>query len=184
MKKWYLQDIYNVIKAKEKISARDKNCKKEILDLHENDMKKLLSFYRHLKNENRQLLEEIDLECQEQIRESMIYALDYLETYDSRVDMKRLCAAMDDVVFLYGLSDMIEKSLALVRCLVPKKGNLYNSIIRGYFCNAEEKSDEEVIDMLPEYISRRQYYREKKEAIRWMGYYFYEVVVPQMSRVI
>lgn len=182
MEKWYLQDVYNVIKAMEKMSACDKNCKKEILDLHENDMKKLLSFYRHLKNENRQFLEEVDQECRDQIREGMAYALEYLDIYDPRVDMKKLCTAMDDVVFLYGLSDMIDRCLALVRCFVPTKGNLYNNIIRGYFCSTEEKSDDEVIGMLPEFISRRQYYREKKEAIRWTGYYFFEVVVPEMKR--
>lgn len=173
-----LQNIFYVIRAIEEKPNHNKSYKQRMLDMHENDMKKLLTFYRHLKNKNRQFLEEVDQECREQIMEGMAYALEYLDIYDPRVDMKKLCAAMDDVVFLYGLSDMIEKGLALVRCLVPKKGKLYNSIIRGYFCNAEEKSDEEVIDMLPEYISRRQYYREKKEAIRWMGYYFYEVVVP------
>lgn len=178
MEKWYLQDVYNVIKAMEKLSARDKNCKKEILDLHENDMKKLLSFYRHLKNENMQYLREMDQICQENIREDMTYALVYLNVYDPRVDMRRMCAAMDDVVFLYGLTGMIESGLDLIRRFVPRKGKLYSDIIHEYFCSNQRKTDEEVIDVLPEWISRRQYYREKREAIRWMGYYFFEIVVP------
>ncbi len=182
MEKWYLQDIYNVIRAMEEMSVRDKNCKKEILDLHENDMKKLLNFYRHLKNENRQYLREMDQVCQEKIREDMAYALVYLNAYDPRVDMRRMCAAMDDVVFLYGLTGMIERGLDLIRRFVPKKGSLYSNIIREYFCGATRITDEEVMDVLPEWISRRQYYREKREAIRWMGYYFFEVVVPVVQK--
>ena len=131
-----------------------------------------------MKNENKIVLEEINKECLEQINETMAYALEYLEVYDARVNMKRLCAAMDDVVFLCGLSEIIEKGIAFIRYFVPKKGDLYNAIIRGYFCSDNGISDEEVIDMLPEAISRRQYYREKKEAIRWMGFCFYEVVLP------
>ena len=182
MEKWYLQDIYNVIRAMDEMSARDKNCKREILDLHENDMKKLLSFYRHLKNENRQCLREMDQICHEKICEDMAYALVYLDVYDPRVDMRRMCAAMDDVGFLYGLSGMIERGLVLVRRFVPKKGKIYSDIIHEYFCGDTRRTDEEVIDILPEWISRRQYYREKREAIRWMGLFFFEVVIPRMRR--
>jgi len=38
------------------------------------------------------------------------------------------------------------------------------------------------MDALPDWISRRQYYHEKKEAIRWMGYYFFEMVVLQVRK--
>lgn len=130
--------------------------------------------------ENRQVLDEIDLECREQIHESMSYALEYLSIYDRRVDMRHMCAVLDDVVFLYGLSDMIERGIELIRCFNPKKGKVYGEIISRYFCSDTRNTDEEVMDMLSDWISRRQYYREKKEAIRWMGYYFFEVVVPQV----
>ena len=150
--------------------------------MHENDMKKLLSFYRYLKNENRQLLREIDQICQEKIHEDMTYALVYLDVYDPRIDMRRICAATDDIVFLYGLTSMIERGLDLIRRFVPKKGEIYSNIIYKYFCGVTRRTDEEVIDILPDWISRRQYYREKNEAIRWMGYHFFEVVVPQVKK--
>lgn len=102
--------------------------------------------------------------------------------YDKRVDMRRMCAAMDDLVFLYGLSDMIERGIELIRCFNPKKGKIYGEIIRRYFCSEVGNTDEDVIDMLSEWIRRRQYYREKKEAIRWMGYYFFEVILPEMRK--
>lgn len=178
MENKYLQDIFCVIRAIEEKSTYDKSYKQRMLDMHESDMKKLLTFYRHLKNENRQFLYEMDQVCHEKIREDMAYALVYLDVYDPRVDMRRMCAAMDDVVFLYGLTDMIERGLNLIQRLVPKKGEIYSNIIREYFCGDTRRTDEEVIDILPEWISRRQYYREKREAIRWMGYYFFEVVVP------
>ena len=173
-------DYRYTIRAIKRLSGDFKTCQQKILDLHEKDMKKLLCFYRKLLKENKQFLDEIDLECREQFRENMAYALEYLSIYDQRVDMRRMCAAMDDVVFLYGLTDMIENGIELVRCFNLKKGKVYGEIIRRYFCGNTVNTDEEVIDMLSNWISRRQYYREKKEAIRWMGYYFFEVVVPQV----
>ena len=74
---------------------------------------------------------------------------------------------------------MIKRGLDLIRRFVPKKGEMYSNIIHEYFCGDQKITDEEVMDVLPDWISRRQYYREKKEAIRWRGYYFFEMVVPQ-----
>ena len=144
-------------------------------------MKKLLRFYRKLIDESVQAVKEIDQQCQDQINQDMAYALQYLEVCDIGVDLKRLSAAMNDFVFLYGLTEMLERGLAIVRYFVPKKGELYSDIIREYFCRNVRNTDEIIIEMLPN-ISRRQYYREKKRAIRLMGYYFYEIVVPQMQK--
>ena len=174
-------DLCYTIRVLEGMSGGGKDCQEQILDLHEQDMKRLLCFYRKLIRENKQFLDEADMECREQLHENMEYALKYLDIYDQRVDMRRMCTAMDDLVFLYGLSNMIEKGIELIRCFNPKKGKIYGEIIRRYFCSDEGNTDEDVIDMLSEWISRRQYYREKKDAIRWMGYYFFEVVVPQMK---
>lgn len=76
---------------------------------------------------------------------------------------------------------MIEKGTELIRCFNPKKGKVYGEIIRKYFCSETKNTDEKVMDLLPGWISRRQYYRERKEAIRWLGYYFFEVLVPQVK---
>ena len=116
------------------------------------------------------------------INRDMAYAIKFLDDFDVRIDIKRLSAAMDDMVFLYGLSDMLERGLVLVRNLVPEKGKIYSEILRGYFFGNSRNTDEKVMEKLPGEISRRQYYREKKEAIRMMGYYFFEVVIPQIYR--
>lgn len=163
--------------VEQKISYRE-----QIVEKHEKNMKKLLRFYRKLIEESEQAVEEIDQQCQDQINQDMAYALQYLEVCDIGVDMKRLSAAMNDVVFLYGLTDMLERGLALVRKFVPDKGEIYCMIIRNYFFNSSDVTDEEVMERLPGMISRRQYYREKKEAIRMMGYYFFEIVIPQMQK--
>jgi len=173
-------DLCYAIWAIEGMSGKNKDCQQQILDFHEKDMKKLLYFYRALLKENKQFLDAFDLECREQIHDTMAYALEYLDVYDQRVDMRRMCAAMDNLVFLYGLYDMIEKGIELIRCFNPKKGKIYGEIIRRYFCSNVGNSVEDVMDMLSKWISRRQYYREKKEAIRWMGYFF-EVVIPEMK---
>ena len=165
------------ITVEQKISYRER-----ILDKHEIDMRELLYLYRSLVKKNALVTEEIEQECQELINQDMAYAIQFLDVYDVRFDMKRLSAAMDDMVFLYGLSDLLERGLALVRNLVPIKGRIYSEIIRGYFFGNTGNTDEIVMEKIPGEISRRQYYREKKEAIRMMGYYFYEVVIPQIRR--
>ena len=154
----------------------------QILDKHERDMKRLLLFYRELKRENEQVLYELDQECQEQISADMAYALKFLSEYDGRVDMRRLCNAMDDAVFLYGLTAIMEKALVLVRHCAPKKGELYYEIVRECFCSNVRRTDECVMEMLPGWISRRQYYRDKKDAVRLMGYYFFEIVIPRVQK--
>ena len=170
------------IRSFKEVTEQAINYQEQLLDRHEKNMRKLLTFYRDLieeNEENEQVLEEIDQECQAQINEDLAYALQFLNVYDPRINLRRLSAAVDDTVFLYGLSDMLARGLALVRYFVPKKGELYSDIIREYFCRNVRNTDEIIIEMLPD-ISRRQYYREKKRAIRLMGYYFYEIVVPQV----
>ena len=167
------------IRSFKEVTEQAINYQEQLLDRHEKNMRKLLTFYRDLIEENEQVLEEIDQECQIQINEDLAYALQFLNVYDPRINLRRLSAAVDDTVFLYGLSDMLARGLALVRYFVPKKGELYSDIIREYFCRNVRNTDEIIIEMLPN-ISRRQYYREKKRAIRLMGYYFYEIVVPQV----
>ena len=66
--------------------------------------------------------------------------------------------------------------------LFRTKGKFYSIIIRNYFFSSCDVTDEDVMEKLPGMISRRQYYREKKEAIRMMGYYFFEMVIPQMQK--
>ena len=132
--------------------------------------------------DDKTVIEEIEQECQEMIKRDMAYAIKFLDECDSRVDMKRLCATMDDMVFLYGLTYMLERGLMLVRNLVPIKGKIYIEILHEYFFGGSRNTDEKVMERIPGEISRRQYYREKKEAIRMLGYYFFEVVIPQIHR--
>lgn len=165
------------------ITVEQRNSYRErIMDKHESVMREILYLYKSLVKENKTVIEEIEQECQEMIKRDMAYAIKFLHEYDSRVDMKRLCATMDDMVFLYGLTYMLERGLMLVRNLVPVKGKIYSEILRGYFFGGSRNTDEKVMESIPGEISRRQYYREKKEAVRVMGYYFFEVVIPQIYR--
>lgn len=165
------------------ITVEQRNSYREsIMDKHESVMREILYLYKSLVKENKTVIEEIEQECQEMIKRDMAYAIKFLDVYDSRVDMKRLFATMDDMVFLYGRTYLLEKGLVLVRNLVPIKGKIYSEILRGYFFGGLRNTDEKVMERIPGEISRRQYYREKKAAIRIMGYYFFEVVIPQIYR--
>lgn len=165
------------------ITVEQRNSYREsIMDKHESVMREILYLYKSLVKANKTVIGEIEQECQEMIKRDMAYAIKFLDEYDSRVDMKRLCATMDDMVFLYGLTYLLERGLVLVRNLVPVKGKIYSEILHEYFFGGSRNTDEKVMERIPGEISRRQYYREKKEAIRVMGYYFFEVVIPQIHR--
>ena len=87
-------DLCYAIKAIEGMSGEGKDCQEQILDLHERDMKRLLCFYRKLLKENKQYFDEADTECREMLHENVAYALEYLDIYDQRVNMRRMCAAI------------------------------------------------------------------------------------------
>lgn len=138
-------------KVEQKISYRE-----QIAEKHKKTMKKLFRFYRKLIEESEQAVEETDQQCQDQINQDMAYALQYLEVCDIGVDMNRLSAAMNDVVLLYGLTDMLERGLTLVRKFVPDKGEINSMMIRSYFFSSNDGADEDVMEKLPGMISRKQ----------------------------
>ena len=44
---------------------------------------------------------------------------------------------MDDLVFIYGVTDLIERGMMLTKYFVPKKGKLYYDIIHRYFVSVK-----------------------------------------------
>lgn len=148
------------------------------LDCHTEDMKRLLTYYSKLVIENKLVLEELEQECQEKINADMAYALQYLNQYDYRLNVGKLKGEINNIMMIYGLSDMIYRALILLQYYTPK-GPMHSEIIRACYCSQVKKDNIELQIELG--ISRSLFYKEKKQALRWMGYFFYEVVVAQAS---
>lgn len=143
---------------------------------HYDGMKALLTNYQKLILENRMVLEELEEECQEKINEDMAYALNYLDIYNKQLDVVKLHREMNNLMIIYGLSDLIYRGLTLVKYYAPN-GIELSEILHSCFCSSYLKTDVEVQQELG--IGRTTFYKLKKQAICYIRFYFYEIVCTQ-----
>ena len=132
--------------------------------------------YQKLILENQVVLEELDMECQEKINEDMAYALSYLSIYNSQLNVPKMHREMNNLMIIYGLSDMIYRGMTLVKFYAPN-GVMLSEILHSCFCSHYNKTDVEVQQELG--IGRTSFYKMKKQALGYLRFYFYEIVVPQ-----
>ncbi len=125
---------------------------------------------------NQVVLEELDMECQEKINEDMAYALSYLSIYNNQLNVPKMHREMNNLMIIYGLSDMIYRGMTLVKFYAPN-GVMLSEILHSCFCSHYNKTDVEVQQELG--IGRTSFYKMKKQALGYLGFYFYEIVVPQ-----
>ena len=127
------------------------------IERHYTDIKELMTSYQKLILENQVVLEELDMECQEKINEDM--------------------AALDGFTQIHPLQpDMIYRGMTLVKFYAPN-GVMLSEILHSCFCSHYNKTDVEVQQELG--IGRTSFYKMKKQALGYLGFYFYEIVVPQ-----
>ena len=146
------------------------------IERHYTDIKKLMTSYQKLILENQIVLEELDMECQEKINEDMAYALSYLSIYNNQLNVPKMHREMNNLMIIYGLSDMIYRGMTLVKFYAPN-GVMLSEILHSCFCSHYNKTDVEVQQELG--IGRTSFYKMKKQALGYLGFYFYEIVVPQ-----
>jgi hypothetical protein len=79
-------------------------------------------------------------------------------------------------MMIYGLSDMVYRGITLVKYYAPD-GILLSEILCSCFCSNYNKMDIEVQQELD--LKKTTFYRKKKEALGYLGFYFYEIVIPQ-----
>ena len=121
-------------------------------------------------------IKELMMECQEKINEDMAYALSYLSIYNNQLNVPKMHREMNNLMIIYGLSDMIYRGMTLVKFYAPN-GVMLSEILHSCFCSHYNKTDVEVQQELG--IGRTSFYKMKKQALGYLGFYFYEIVVPQ-----
>ena len=149
------------------------------MDLYYEKIKTLMSDYQDLILENQMVLEELEQECQDKINENMAYALQYMDAYDYRMHIGHLKKEMNNVILIYGLCDMVHRAMTLVKYFTPNFGEEYYDVLYGCYCRSRKAADVDIMIELG--MSRATFYRKKKAALRYLGYYFFEIVVPQSA---
>lgn len=165
------------IRSFQEITINAKRHTEARMDLYYEKIKLLMEDYQELILENQFVLEELEQECQEKINENMAYALQYMNVYDYRMQIVKLRKEVDNVILVYGLCDMVNRAMTLVKYFVPKEGDEFYDLLYSCFCRHRKASD--VIIMSELGMSKATFYRKKKAALRYLGYYFFDIVVPQ-----
>ena len=106
-------------------------------------------------------------------------ALQYMDAYDYRMNLGKLKKEVNNIILIYGLCDMVNRAMTLVKYFTPNFGTEYYDVLYGCFCRHRKMTDMEI--MLELGMSRANFYRKKKAALRYLGYYFFEIVVPQSA---
>ena len=106
-------------------------------------------------------------------------ALQYMDAYDYRMNLGKLKKEVNNIILIYGLCDMVNRAMTLVKYFTPNFGTEYYDVLYSCFCRHRKMADMEI--MLELGMSRARFYRKKKAALRYMGYYFFEIVVPQSA---
>ena len=108
------------------------------IERHYTDIKELMTSYQKLILENQIVLEELDMECQEKINEDMAYALSYLSIYSNQLNVPKMHREMNNLMIIYGLSDMIYRGMTLVKFYAPN-GVMLSEILHSCFCSHYNK---------------------------------------------
>ena len=75
-----------------------------------------------------------------------------------------------------GFKLLMYRGMTLVKFYAPN-GVMLSEILHSCFCSHYSKTDVEVQQELG--IGRPSFYKMKKQAFGYLGFYFYEIVVPQ-----
>ena len=71
------------------------------------------------------------MECQEKINEDMAYALSYLSIFNHQLDVAKMHREMNNLMIIYGLSDMIYRGITLVKFYAPNGAVSYTHLFPG-----------------------------------------------------
>ena len=98
-------------------------------------------------------------------------ALQYMDAYDYRMNLGKLKKEVNNIILIYGLCDMVNRAMTLVKYFTPNFGTEYYDVLYGCFCRHRKMTEMEI--MLELGMSRASFYRKKKAALRYLGYYFF-----------
>ena len=87
-------------------------------------------------------------------------ALQYMDAYDYRMNLGKLKKEVNNIILIYGLCDMVNRAMTLVKYFTPNFGTEYYDVLYSCFCRHRKMTDMEI--MLELGMSRASFYRKKK----------------------
>ena len=143
---------------------------------HEKEMKSFFRRYGEMLQNSQLDIHELDEECHEMINESLDYALTYLFDWDYRINVPKLKKEVHRLMDLKCLCDLVSRARILTKYYAPN-GVVLEELIYRRYCSNIVRTDVEVWQEMG--FSRSVYYEKKKTALQYMGFFFFEIVIPQ-----
>lgn len=138
-------------------------------------IKTLLKNFNALLIENKKEIIDLEIECKYTLDKNMAYALKYIEIYEYNLNIPKIRHEVNNLMLIYSLSEAIIRGMILVEYYAPD-GKLLSNILRAcYF--GDKKRDVEIQHDFG--IGRTVYYNKKRQALEYLGFYFYCIVIPQ-----
>jgi hypothetical protein len=139
--------------------------------------KKLLSIYGGMLRRAGRGITEMEEECQQRHRKSIVDYIDMAIDFDHAADRKRIAGRLANMGHSMQILGLMDEALILVRS-EPGFGEVYFEILSARYYDAYCKSNEDAI--LATGISSATYYRHIKNAIRCLADNLWHVVIPDL----
>ena len=143
---------------------------------HGEEMKTFFKQYGKIFQKSRLDVQELEAECHEMINEDLDYALTYLFDWDYRINVPKLKKEVHRLMDLKCLCELVTRARVLTKYYAPDGVELEELIYRRY-CSNIQRTDLEVQQEMG--FGRSTYYVKKKLALQYMGFFFFEIVIPQ-----
>jgi hypothetical protein len=129
--------------------------------------KEILRVYNSVIWNIEEQIEDLDKQSQDLIGEDLAFAVEILDKFDYRLNKDKLDDQLYDLCELRYMVDTIAKALIKVKSY-PRKGYRYFDILQKNYLVKFPYSEDEILTSLD--ISKSTYYRQRKEAIKLLGY--------------
>ncbi len=139
--------------------------------------KQLLSMYGGMLRRAGREIDEMEDECQQRHRKSIIDYVDMVIDLDHETDRKRIAGRLATMGRSMQILGLMDEALIMVRS-EPDNGEIYFEILSARYYDAFCRSNEEAIRTIG--ISSATYYRHIKNAIRCLAGYLWHVVIPDI----
>ncbi len=139
--------------------------------------KSLLSVYGATLRRASTGIAEMEEECLQRHRKSVVDFIDLAIDFDHEADRKRIAGRLTEMGHSMQLLELMDKALLLVKS-EPKDGEMYYRILQARYYDAFCKSNEDAFLTLG--ISSATYYRHIKNAVRCLAGNLWHIVIPDL----
>lgn len=124
-------------------------------------------------------VEELNEECDEILKEDVLFAIEVLDLFDPRMNSERIESKLTRIQEVHVMSRFILMAALKVR-EYPKCGDKYYQIIERKYLRKYTFSEEEICEEL--HIGKSTMYRFQKRSVRLFSYCLWKMILPQVKK--